>query len=103
MPFSTLPAGTLPGQRRMHGTRKPPSSAVPLPPANGVWPPSGQVKFSVPLSVVKTTIVFVVEAVVLELLHHRADDVVELRHAGLFDRTSRSPSCACSGISPRGG
>ena len=30
---------------------------VPLPPANGVWPPSGQVKFSVPLSVVNTTIV----------------------------------------------
>ena len=39
------------------GTRKPPSSAVPLPPANGVCPPSGQVKFSAPLSVVKTTIV----------------------------------------------
>ena len=57
MPFSTLPAGTLPGQRTIAGTRKPPSSAVPLPPANGVWPPSGQVKFSAPLSVVKTTIV----------------------------------------------
>jgi len=41
----------------MQGTRKPPSSAVPLPPANGVWPPSGQVKFSAPLSVVKATIV----------------------------------------------
>src|ERR1700722_16454097 len=51
--FSTLPAGTLPGQRRIIGTRKPPSSTVPLPPANGVCPPSGQVKFSVPLSVVK--------------------------------------------------
>ena len=34
--FSTLPAGTRPGQRRMQGTRKPPSIAVPLPPANGV-------------------------------------------------------------------
>ncbi len=52
MLFSTLPAGTLPGQRRIIGTRKPPSSAVPLPPANGVWPPSGHVKFSAPLSVV---------------------------------------------------
>ena len=30
---------------------------VPLPPANGVWPPSGHVKFSVPLSVVNTTMV----------------------------------------------
>ena len=57
MPFSTLPAGTLPGQRTIAGTRKPPSSTVPLPPANGVWPPSGQVKFSAPLSVVKTTMV----------------------------------------------
>ena len=57
IPFSTLPAGTLPGQRTMQGTRKPPSMTVPLPPANGVWPPSGQVKFSVPLSVVNTTIV----------------------------------------------
>ena len=57
MPFSTLPAGTLPGQRRIIGTRKPPSSAVPLPPAKGVWPPSGQVKFSAPLSVVKPMMV----------------------------------------------
>src|SRR5208337_1269509 len=56
-PFSTLPEGAFPGQRTMQGTRKPPSITVPLPPANGVWPPSGQVKFSVPLSVVKTTMV----------------------------------------------
>jgi hypothetical protein len=46
MPFSTFPAGLLPGQRAIHGTRKPPSRMVPFPPANGVWPPSGQVKFS---------------------------------------------------------
>ena len=57
MPFSTLPAGTLPGQRMIIGTRKPPSSAVPLPPAKGVWPPSGQVKFSAPLSVLNARIV----------------------------------------------
>ena len=75
-----------------HGTRKPPSSTVPLPPANGVWPPSGQVKFSAPLSVVNTTMVSFVETRVLELLHHRADDVVELRHAGFVDATSRSPA-----------
>src|SRR5580704_11833674 len=42
--FSTFPAGTWPGQRIMQGTRKPPSRAVPLPPANGVCPPSGQMK-----------------------------------------------------------
>ena len=30
---------------------------VPFALANGVWPPSGQVKFSVPLSVVNTTMV----------------------------------------------
>ena len=85
IPFSTLPAGTLPGQRTMQGTRKPPSSTVPLPPANGVWPPSGQVKFSAPLSVVKTTIVLSSRPASFELLHDRADDVVELRHAGLVD------------------
>ena len=28
-----------------------------MPPANGVWPPSGQVKFSAPLSVLKAMIV----------------------------------------------
>ncbi len=56
-PFSTLPAGTLPGQRIMQGTRKPPSMMVPLLCANGVCPPSGQVKTSVPLSVVKMTMV----------------------------------------------
>ena len=57
MPFSTLPAGTCPGQRRRAGQRKPPSNAVPFPPTNGVCPPSGQENFSVPLSVVKTTMV----------------------------------------------
>ena len=58
IPFSTLPAGILPGHRIMAGTRNPPSSAVPLPPANGVCPPSGHVKFSAPLSVEKAMIVF---------------------------------------------
>ncbi len=57
MPFSILPAGILPGHRIRAGTRKPPSRAVPLPPANGVLPPSGQVKFSAPLSVEKAMIV----------------------------------------------
>ena len=57
MPFWTVSAGTLPGQRTMQGTRKPPSMTVPLHCAKGVVPPSGQVKVSVPLSVVKTTMV----------------------------------------------
>src|SRR5438477_4908396 len=57
MPFWTLPAGTLPGQRTIAGTRKPPSITVPLPPAKGVWPPSGQVKFSAPLSVLNPRMV----------------------------------------------
>ena len=35
------------------GTRKPPSNTVPLVARNGVMPPSGQVKVSAPLSVVK--------------------------------------------------
>src|SRR6266480_3738344 len=57
MPLDTESAGTWPGQRRIAGTRKPPSMIVPLHWANGVVPPSGQVKSSVPLSVVKTTMV----------------------------------------------
>ena len=96
MPFSTLPAGTLPGQRMMAGTRKPPSRAVPLPPAKGVCPPSGQVKFSAPLSVVKTTIVSSSSPLSLHIFHDRADDVVELSHAGFLNRSSRFPSCACA-------
>ena len=58
MPFSTLPGLMWPGQRAMHGTRKPPSKEVPLVALKGVMPPSGQVNTSAPLSVVKTTIVF---------------------------------------------
>ena len=54
-----------------------------MPPANGVWPPSGQVKFSAPLSVVKTRMRLVGDADVFQLLHHRADDVVELGHPRL--------------------
>ena len=57
MPFSTVPGLTLPGQRMIAGTRKPPSNTVPLVPLNGVMPPSGQVKTSAPLSVVKMTMV----------------------------------------------
>ena len=44
----------------------------------------------------------VVDAHVLELLHHEADVVVELRHAGFVDATSRSSSCASPGTSATG-
>jgi hypothetical protein len=57
MPFSTVPALTLPGQRMIAGARKPPSMTVPFVPLKGVMPPSGQVNTSAPLSVVKMTIV----------------------------------------------
>ncbi len=53
---------------------------VPLPALNGVLPPSGQVKFSVPLSVVNAMIVLSR----LQLGQQAADHVVELRHHGLF-------------------
>ena len=76
------------------GTRKPPSSAVPLPPANGVCPPSGQVKFSAPLSVVNTTMVLSSRPSILEMLHDGADVVVELRHAGFLDRPAVLRDCA---------
>ena len=36
----------------------------------------------------------VVEAVVLELFHHGADDVIELGHAGFFFAPAVFPSCA---------
>ena len=42
----------------------------------------------------------VVEAIVLQVLHDRADDIVELRHAGFLIRTSRSQVCAASRTSP---
>ncbi len=48
---------TLPGQRMTQGTRKPPSVPMPFQPLNGVVPPSGQLKPSVPLSVETTTMV----------------------------------------------
>jgi hypothetical protein len=41
IPFSTEPGLTLPGQRMMAGTRKPPSKVVPLVALNGVKPPNG--------------------------------------------------------------
>ena len=40
---------------------------------------------------------------VLELLHDRADDVVELGHSGFVNRPAVLPACAASRISPRGG
>ena len=86
IPFCTVSAGTLPGQRMIAGTRKPPSRTVPLDCANGVWPPSGQVNTSVPLSVVKTTMVLSSTPDVLELLHDQTDVVIELGHAGFFFR-----------------
>ena len=75
---------------------------VPLHCANGVFPPSGQVKTSVPLSVVKTTIVLSSTPMSLSFFMHDADVVVELGHAGFLDATSHSSSCASSRTSPRG-
>ena len=43
----------------------------------------------------------VLEPVVLQLLHDRADDVVELRHAGFLDRPAVLRRCASSRTSPR--
>ena len=84
MPFSTEPGLTLPGQRMMAGTRKPPSKTVPLVALNGVMPPSGQVNTSAPLSVVKMTMVLSASPMSSQMLQQCADAVVHLRHAGLF-------------------
>ena len=85
MPFWTVPGLTWPGQRMMHGARKPPSITVPLVPLNGVMPPSGQVKTSAPLSVVKTDDGVVGLADVVQVLQEGADAVVDLRHAGFLE------------------
>ena len=101
-PFCTVSAGMWPGQRAMHGTRKPPSMIVPLHCANGVVPPSGQVKSSVPLSVVKTTIVLSSSPMSLSFCSTKADVVIELGHAGFLLPTSHSSSCASLPTSRRG-
>src|SRR5262249_35650605 len=83
--FSTLPAGTLPGQRRIIGTRKPPSRTVPLPPGEGGLAAVGPREVFGTVVGGKADDRVVVDTQILDLLHHRTDDVVELRHAGFFD------------------
>ena len=55
--FFTVPGLMTPGQRMTIGARMPPSQVFIFEPLNGVTPPSGKVKVSAPLSVVKTTMV----------------------------------------------
>ena len=55
--FETTPAGILPGQRTINGTRKAPSQFVFFSLRNGVIAPSGQVFMCGPLSVPYMTIV----------------------------------------------
>src|SRR5262249_41799706 len=50
-----VPGLMCPGQRTTQGARMPPSQVFIFEPLNGVVPPSGYVKVSAPLSVVKTT------------------------------------------------
>src|SRR5262249_42289698 len=52
-----VPGLMTPGQRMTQGARMPPSQVFIFEPLNGVTPPSGKVKVSAPLSVVKTTTV----------------------------------------------
>ncbi len=59
----THPARMRPGQRMMQGTRTPPSHSVPLPSRSGPAEPAWFPKLSQgPLSLVKITNVFAVEA-----------------------------------------
>src|SRR5271169_1191964 len=84
IPFSTVPSFTCPGQRIIAGTRNPPSQDVPLPPLNGVMPPSGQVYTSAPVVGGKDDDGVVSLANILKVLQERADAAVQLRHAGFF-------------------
>ena len=101
MPFCTVSAGTWPGQRAMHGTRKPPSMIVPLHCANGVCPAIGPGEDLGAVVGREDDDGVVVLAHVLELLHDEADVVIELGHAGFLLPTSRSSSCASSRTSRR--
>ncbi len=58
IPFETVPAGIMAGQRIIIGIRYAPSQLLFFSPRNGVMLPSGQEKTCAPLSVVKITIVF---------------------------------------------
>jgi hypothetical protein len=63
----------------------PPSHVESLPPLKGVVPPSGKVIVSAPLSVVEDDYRIVELTHFLQLLHHVADVVVHLLHAGFVD------------------
>src|ERR1700722_8252601 len=85
IPFSTLPAGTLPGPRTIAGTRA------------AAFAPRARAAGERSLSAIRPSEVLgavvggehhdgvVVETVGLQIGHDRADDVVELRHAGFLD------------------
>ena len=89
MLFSTFPAGTLPGQRMIVGTRKPPSYTVPFVARNGVMPPSGQVNTLGAVVGGEDDDGVVGNAKIVERLHEFADRVVDLRHAGFFETVVR--------------
>ncbi len=96
MPFSTVSGRTLPGQRAMHGTRKPPSMTVPscLRERRRAAVRPGE-HFGAVVGGEDDDGV-IVHAHVLELLHDRADDVVELGHAGFLRDQPFLPRCASS-------
>src|SRR5439155_17023395 len=85
IPFSTLPAGTWPGQRTIAGTRNPPSITClwPRQTASGPVGPS-EVLCAVIRAERDNRIVF--EPLVLDVSKHRPHDVVKLRHAGFLFR-----------------
>ena len=83
MPFSMTPGLMWPGQRAIAGDAEPPSKTVPLVARKGVMPPSGQVKTSAPLSVVKIRWCCRPRRSPPGVLEF-ADTVVDLGHAGLL-------------------
>ena len=81
MSLMTVPGLTIPGHLTIIGTLKPPSQVVPFSPRNGVVPPSGQVNFSAPLSVLKITMVLSAIPSSSKLVEQYADAVVKFHHA----------------------
>src|SRR5215467_272636 len=81
IPFSTVPGLIWPGQRAIHGTRKPPSPTVPLVYLNGVIPPCENFRAVVCREYNDGVICF---AHVVQVFQQRTNIVVHISHPGLF-------------------
>ena len=85
MPFSTFPAGTLPGQRRIIGRAEAALHHRSFATSERGLAAVGPAEVLRPVIRGEAQDRVALNAQVLHLLHHRTDDVVKLRHARLRD------------------